>query len=71
VPKSGFVSVTIREQVYELAKRSAQEEGFNLSQFTERALRSYMETLRETDDRTRRMVRIVNEVDRRNAKMRA
>ena len=71
MPKSGFVSVTIREQVYELAKRSAQEEGFNLSQFTERALRSYMETLRETDDRTRRMVRIVNEVDRRNAKMRA
>jgi hypothetical protein len=63
MPKSGYASITIQEQIYELAKRKAEAEGSNVAALTEKAIRNYVEKVEELEEKARIIVKILSELD--------
>ncbi len=67
MPKSGYASVTIRDAIYELARGKAEKDGLKVSEFTERAIRSYVGSLQGMEDRARLVAVILRQIEEENA----
>lgn len=63
MPKSGFVSVTIRDAIYELARAKAEKEGMKISEFTERAIRSYVASWEGIEDRAKLIAELLRRLE--------
>lgn len=63
MPKAGYASVTVRETVYELARKKAEAERINVSELTERAIQNYVAGLQELEDRARVVVEIMQQLE--------
>jgi hypothetical protein len=63
MPKAGYLSVTIREAVYELARGKAEREGMKVSEFTERAIRNYVASLQGLEDKAKLIAEILRQVE--------
>lgn len=55
--------MTIRDAVYELARGKAEKDGLKVSEFTERAIRSYVASLQGMEDRARLVTEILRQLE--------
>lgn len=59
MPIKGYNAATIRNDVYELAKKQALKDGISVSEFIAKAIERYVNRTLEREDTIRRILRVL------------
>ena len=69
MPKEGFVSVTLREHIYKLAKEKAEQDGIKVAQLVEKAIQMYIDSRLRLEEKGRIIAKILEQLERGEIKL--